>query len=115
MRRRGGIRLIAVLAVFLIALVADGSASAQTRIRAPYLDIVWNYYDGNFQQAIDEIAALPADGLRERVFKDLDTVVIAAQGVTSMSDLAGQRIRRRTVRRPRLAEAVGAERQARPE
>lgn len=87
-RRRGWIRLIAGLTVFLIALAAGGSASAQTRIRAPYLDIVWNYRDGNYQQAIDEMAALPADGLRERVFKDLDTVVIAAQGVTSMTDLS---------------------------
>ena len=91
MRRLRRIRLVAVLAVFFITLVVEGSAAAQPRIRAPYLDIVWNYRDGNYQEAIDDLAAWPADGLRERVFADLDTAVITAVGgtVTSMSD--GQR------------------------
>jgi tetratricopeptide (TPR) repeat protein len=93
MRRRGRVGLIAVLAVFLLALVAVGPAAAQVRIRAPYLDIVWNYYDGNYQQAIEEIAAWPVDGIRERAFNDLDKVVIAAQGVQSMALLSdGQRL-----------------------
>jgi tetratricopeptide (TPR) repeat protein len=103
MRRRvRGIRLIALLAVFLSSLlspllsanVAEGTAAAQAvRIRTPYLDIVWNYYDGNYQQAIEEIAAWPIDGLRERVFDDFDTEVIVAQGVRSMIRLSeGQRL-----------------------
>jgi tetratricopeptide (TPR) repeat protein len=83
--------IAAMLAAFLV--VAEGSAAAQARIRAPYLDIVWNYYDGNYQQAIDEIAAWPVDNLRERAFKDLDEAVIAAQGVPSMTFLSdGQRL-----------------------
>jgi tetratricopeptide (TPR) repeat protein len=95
MRRRqvGRIRLIALLAVFLSALVSEGTAAAQARIRAPYLDILWHYRDGNVQQAIEEIAAWPADGLRERAFNDLDTVVLTAQGVRSMTKLSdGQRL-----------------------
>jgi tetratricopeptide (TPR) repeat protein len=95
MRRRqvGRIRLIALLAVFLSALVSEGTAAAQARIRAPYLDILWHYRDGNVQQAIEEIAAWPVDGLRERAFNDLDTVVLTAQGVRSMTKLSdGQRL-----------------------
>jgi tetratricopeptide (TPR) repeat protein len=91
MRRRGWIRLIAGLAVFFIALVAGGSAAAQTRIRAPYLDIVWDYRDGNYQQAIDAVAALPVDGLRERVFGDLDTAVQVAMGGGMRKMSEGQR------------------------
>jgi hypothetical protein len=82
-----------VLVVLAIFLGAAGSAAAQARIRAPYLDIVWNYYDGNYQQAIEEIAAWPLDNLRERVFHDLDGAVITAQGADSLTLLSdGQRL-----------------------
>jgi tetratricopeptide (TPR) repeat protein len=80
MRRRGRVGLIAVLAVFLLAVVAVGPAAAQARIRAPYLDILWDYRDGHYQRAIDAIAAWPVDGIRERVFADLETTVIIAVG-----------------------------------
>jgi tetratricopeptide (TPR) repeat protein len=83
---------LAALAVMGVFLVAEGTAAAQTRLRAPYLDIVWNYYDGNYQQAIDEIAAWPIDNLRERAFNDLDSGVITGQGVKSITFMSdGQR------------------------
>jgi tetratricopeptide (TPR) repeat protein len=83
---------MALLAVFPIALLAEGSAAAQVRIRAPYLDIVWNYRDGNYQQAIDEIAAWPIENLRERAVNDLDDGVIKGQGVPSITFMSdGQR------------------------
>jgi tetratricopeptide (TPR) repeat protein len=100
MRRRPGlrrgrrIRLIAMLAVVLIALVAPKPAAAQPpRIRAPYLDIVWNYRDANYQQSIDEIAAWPVDTLREQAFKDFDAGVITAVGAKSLIKATdGQRL-----------------------
>jgi tetratricopeptide (TPR) repeat protein len=93
-RRRRRVGLIAGLAVFLIALVAEGTAAAQARIRTPYLDIVWNYYDGNYQQAIDEIAAWPVGDLGDRVIEDFDTAVLTAisggRSLVKLSD--GQRL-----------------------
>jgi tetratricopeptide (TPR) repeat protein len=84
--------LMAALAVMGAFLVAEGTAAAQTRLRAPYLDIVWNYYDGNYQQAIDEIAAWPIDNLSDRAFNDLDSGVITGQGVKSITFMSdGQR------------------------
>ena len=46
------LRVLPVLAVLAAFLVAEGTAAAQARLRGPYLDIVWNYRDGNYQQAI---------------------------------------------------------------
>lgn len=93
-RRRRRVGLIAGLAVFLIVLAAEGTAAAQARIRTPYLDIVWNYYDGNYQQAIDEIAAWPAGDLGDRVIEDFDTAVLTAisgdRSLVKLSD--GQRL-----------------------
>jgi tetratricopeptide (TPR) repeat protein len=93
MLRGRRIRLIAMLAVLLSALVAGGTAAAQPRIRAPYLDIIWNYRDGNYQEAIDEIATWPVDTLREKAFEDLDRVVIIAVGAKSIKAMSdGQRL-----------------------
>jgi tetratricopeptide (TPR) repeat protein len=89
-RRR--ISLVMVLPIVAVVLAAEGSSVAQTRIRAPYLDILWNYCDGNYQQAIEEIAAWPIDNLRERAFNDLDNGVITGQGVKSITFMSdGQR------------------------
>src|SRR5690349_14888449 len=83
MQRRWRVGLRASLAVFLIilaTLAVARPAGAQGRLRGPYLDIVWDYRDGNHQEAIDAIAAWPIDGIRERVFKDFDTGVALAIG-----------------------------------
>lgn len=83
MERQWRVGLRASLAVFLIilaTLAVARPAGAQGRLRGPYLDIVWDYRDGNHQEAIDAIAAWPIDGIRERVFKDFDTGVALAIG-----------------------------------
>jgi tetratricopeptide (TPR) repeat protein len=89
-RARNGLRT--GLAVLFIALVAEGTAAAQTRIRAPYLDILWDYYDGNYQQAIDDVATWPVDGMEDRAFKDLDTAVLTAVGGRVKVLTEGQRL-----------------------
>lgn len=82
---------LAVFVVMLAALAVPSPAGAQGRIRAPYLDIVWDYHDGNYQQAIDAIAAWPVNGLRERVFGDFDTGVAIALGGGMRVASEGQR------------------------
>jgi hypothetical protein len=71
---------MAVLAVFATTAGADRPAGAQARMGGPYLDILWNYRDGHYQEAIDQIAIWPIDNVRERAFADLDTAVIVAHG-----------------------------------
>jgi tetratricopeptide (TPR) repeat protein len=95
-RKEFGVRRIPVVVTMMLlvtAMLTSAVASAQTRIRAPYLDILWNYYDGNYQQAIDQIAAWPLDTLRERAFHDLDEGVIVGQGAPSITFMSeGQRV-----------------------
>jgi tetratricopeptide (TPR) repeat protein len=55
----------------LIALLMTAAPAAAQGVTSPYLDLVWRYRAGDTLGALTDLAALPTDGLRARVLRDL--------------------------------------------